>query len=81
MPLDTPFCVINELGGGIEALLCGTPRCSHAILKRIRNSRCRPGSLVRRIRNLLARLLKHGLRHDLLTSLVSEVDVDLLILR
>jgi len=59
MPLDSPFCVINKLCGGIAALFCSTPRCSHTILKRIRNRRCRPRSLVRRIGNLLARLFKH----------------------
>ena len=59
MPLDSPFRVVKKLRGRIAALFCGTPRRCYAILKSIRNSRCRPRSLVRGIGNLLARLLKH----------------------
>ncbi len=43
----------------MAALFCGTPYCSYAILKRIRNGRCRPRSLVLCFVNLLAQLFHH----------------------
>jgi len=49
----------KKLFSSVAALFCDTPGCSYAILKCIRNSRCRPRSLARRFGNLLARLFQH----------------------
>jgi hypothetical protein len=59
MPLHALSGVNIKLRGGLAALFCGTPRCSYAILKGIRNGRCRPRSLVRCFVNLLAHLFQH----------------------
>jgi hypothetical protein len=59
MPLHSPSCVVHKFRGGMAALFCNTPRCSAAILKRIRNGRRRPRSLVRCLVNLYAHLFQH----------------------
>ncbi len=57
MSLQALGGVIKKFLSSIAALFCDTPRCSHAILKCIRNRRCRPRSLARRFCNLVARPL------------------------
>jgi hypothetical protein len=47
--------IVNKLFRGITALLCDTPRCSHAILKCIRERGCRTRSLSRRFGDLITR--------------------------
>ena len=59
MPLYASFCVVKQLCSDIAAMFCGTPRCFDAILKRIRNIRCSPRSLMRRIVNLFVHLFQH----------------------
>ena len=59
MSLQALDRVIKKLFSSIATLFCDTPRCSYAILKCIRNGRCRPRSLARCFGNLLARLFQH----------------------
>jgi hypothetical protein len=59
MPLYSLFCVSKKLCCGMAALFCYTPRCSAAILKRIRHGRRRSRSLARCLVNLYAHLSQH----------------------
>ncbi len=59
MLLYTPLCIIKKFRGGMTALFCSSPRGCNAILNCIRNGKCGARSLVRRIGNLFARLVKH----------------------
>ena len=59
MALYALFCVVIKLRSNAAALFCNPPRCPYAILKGIRDGRCRPRSLARCFVNLLVHLFQH----------------------
>jgi hypothetical protein len=59
MPLHSLFCVRKKLYCGMAALLCNTPCCNSAILKRIRNGRGRTRSPARSLVDLNANLFQN----------------------
>jgi hypothetical protein len=52
--LHAPLCVVKNFGSGVGAISCRASSSRDTVVQRIRNSRCRPGSFVRCIVNLLA---------------------------
>ena len=72
MPRQTLDGVIHKLFRSVAAKFCGAPCRTQALLERIHNNRCRPGSLTRCFSNLIARPFHHCWRHCVLPPFTSE---------